>query len=182
LIKELQIEAEKAAEEDARQEAERLKKEEEKEREKAVYPFDKAHDRWLEVQEEYGKDSNTIYRCERDWSRFFACTKFAKMDIRTIHSTECRRITRQHSGNLSEARPDASGRNRRLRGSKTPQLRFLQRPQAHRDGRILVWQVSSDGGPHTWTLLPFMHIQMRPASFLYAEGACNVAGGVEWQS
>ena len=88
LIKELQIEAEKAAEEDARQEAERLKKEEEKEREKAVYPFDKAHDRWLEVQEEYGKDSNTIYRYERDWSRFFACTKFAKMDIRTMTSKD----------------------------------------------------------------------------------------------
>ena len=95
MIKELQIEAEKAAEEEARQEAERLKKEEEKEREKAVYPFDKAHDRWLEVQEEYGKDSNTIYRYERDWSRFFACTKFAKMDIRTMTSKEVQTVLQQ---------------------------------------------------------------------------------------
>lgn len=45
------------------------------------YSFAQAHDRWLEMQYEYGKDENTIYKYESDWRRFFAGTEFEKKDI-----------------------------------------------------------------------------------------------------
>ena len=48
------------------------------------YIFAQAHDRWLEVQEEYGKDPNTLYRYRSDWTRFFSGTKFSKMNILTM--------------------------------------------------------------------------------------------------
>ena len=49
-----------------------------------TYTFAEAHDRWMEVQEEYGKNPNTLYKHESDWRRFFSGTKFAKMNILTM--------------------------------------------------------------------------------------------------
>jgi len=49
-----------------------------------VYTFSQAHDRWLEMQEEYGRNPNTIYKYEADWRRFFAGRKFSKMNILTM--------------------------------------------------------------------------------------------------
>ena len=48
------------------------------------YPFSKAHDRWMEMQEEYGKHPNTIYKYGSDWNRFFNGTEFAKKELTSI--------------------------------------------------------------------------------------------------
>lgn len=48
------------------------------------YTFADAHDRWQAVQEEYGKDPNTLYRYHSDWNRFFSGTKFSRMNILTM--------------------------------------------------------------------------------------------------
>lgn len=48
------------------------------------YTFSQAHDRWLEVQNEYGKNPNTIYKYEKDWRRFFLGTSFSKLNILTM--------------------------------------------------------------------------------------------------
>ncbi len=48
------------------------------------YTFAEAHDRWQAVQEEYGKDPNTLYRYHSDWNRFFSGTKFSRMNILTM--------------------------------------------------------------------------------------------------
>lgn len=67
-----------------------------------IYTFSQAHDRWLAMQREYGKTDNTIYRYEADWRRFFAGTKFAKMDILTMspHDIEVFVINRIKDLNL----------------------------------------------------------------------------------
>lgn len=49
-----------------------------------VYTFSQAHDRWLEMQREYGKTDNTIFKYEADWRRFFLGTEFSKMNIITM--------------------------------------------------------------------------------------------------
>lgn len=48
------------------------------------YTFAQAHDRWMEVQEEYDKNPNTLYKYEKDWRRYFMGTKFSKMNISDI--------------------------------------------------------------------------------------------------
>lgn len=48
------------------------------------YTFSQAHDKWLETQVEYGKLNNSIRRYETDWNRFFADSKFRKMNITDI--------------------------------------------------------------------------------------------------
>ena len=67
-----------------------------------IYTFSQAHDRWLEVQEEYGKDPNTIYKYEADWRRFFLGTDFAKNNILTMtpHDIEAFMIDKIKSMNL----------------------------------------------------------------------------------
>ena len=50
----------------------------------SIYTFSQAHDRWLEVQKEYGKSPNTIYKYESDWRRFFMDTHFNNMNILTM--------------------------------------------------------------------------------------------------
>lgn len=62
---------------------ERFDEEEDKGR---IITFEKAHDRWEKVQEEYGKEPNTLYRYHSDWNRFFSGTKFSKMNILTMTS------------------------------------------------------------------------------------------------
>ena len=52
------------------------------------YTFAQAHSRWLKVQEEYGKEPNSIYRYEYDWKRYFAETEFSKKDISLITSRD----------------------------------------------------------------------------------------------
>lgn len=54
--------------------------------EENAIPFQKAHDRWEQVQEEYGKEPNTLYRYHSDWNRFFLGTEFAKKNILTMTS------------------------------------------------------------------------------------------------
>lgn len=54
------------------------------EKKEEIYTFSQAHDRWLKVQEEYGKNPNTIYKHESDWRRFFQGTKFARQNILTM--------------------------------------------------------------------------------------------------
>ena len=53
-----------------------------------MYTFAQAHDRWLEVQREYGKEPNSIYRYEYDWKRYFAGTDFSDKDITLITSRD----------------------------------------------------------------------------------------------
>ena len=53
-----------------------------------TYTFAQAHDRWLEMQWEYGKEDNTIFRYEADWRRFFSGTAFSRMDILTMTSRD----------------------------------------------------------------------------------------------
>ena len=53
----------------------------EEEAEPNIYTFDKAHDRWMEAQREYGKSNNSIRRYETDWARFFSDSKFKDMDL-----------------------------------------------------------------------------------------------------
>lgn len=53
----------------------------EEESPKDVYTFQMGHDRWMEMQEEYGKNPNTIYKYEADWRRFFQGTEFANKDL-----------------------------------------------------------------------------------------------------
>lgn len=67
-----------------------------------VYTFSQAHDRWLEMQNEYGKTDNTIFKYEADWRRFFLGTAFSKMDILTItpHDIEVFMISRIKDLNL----------------------------------------------------------------------------------
>lgn len=54
------------------------------EKRKDHYTFSNAHDRWMEVQEEYGKDPNTLYKHRTNWNRFFMGTKFAKKELQLI--------------------------------------------------------------------------------------------------
>lgn len=49
-----------------------------------IYTFSQAHDKWLDMQNEYGKSSNTIYKYEADWRRFFDGTNFSKKDLTSI--------------------------------------------------------------------------------------------------
>lgn len=58
------------------------------EKEDPKYTFCKAHDRWMDVQVEYGKSNNSIRRYETDWVRFFSKTEFEKKDITKITSKE----------------------------------------------------------------------------------------------
>ena len=53
-----------------------------------VYTFTLAHDRWLKLQEEYGKTNNSLRRYETDWNRFFADSDFRKMDINEISTRD----------------------------------------------------------------------------------------------
>ena len=53
-----------------------------------VMTFSQAHDRWMEMQREYGKTNNSIRRYETDWMRFFAGTKFEIMDVTKISSKD----------------------------------------------------------------------------------------------
>ena len=53
-----------------------------------VYTFTKAHDRWMEAQKDYGKDSNSIRHYETDWNRFFDGTEFAKKELIKITSRD----------------------------------------------------------------------------------------------
>lgn len=48
------------------------------------YTFADGHNRWLEVQEEYGKEPNTIYKYNNQWSRFFCGTMFSRMELINI--------------------------------------------------------------------------------------------------
>lgn len=57
-------------------------------KEEPVLTFSQAHDRWLEMQHEYGKTNNSIRRYETDWTRFFAGTKFELMDVMKISSKD----------------------------------------------------------------------------------------------
>lgn len=56
------------------------------EKRKERYTFADAHDRWMEVQEEYGRDPNTLYKYRTSWNRFFMGTKFSKKEIQLITS------------------------------------------------------------------------------------------------
>ena len=51
-------------------------------------PFSAAHDKWLAMQEEYGRVPNSIRRYETDWNRFFVGTDFASMNIFEITSRD----------------------------------------------------------------------------------------------
>lgn len=56
--------------------------------EKPGITFSDAHDKWLTMQEEYGRVPNSIRRYETDWNRFFAGTEFAQMNIFDITSRD----------------------------------------------------------------------------------------------
>lgn len=68
------------------------------------YTFITAHDRWLEVQEEYGKEPNTIYKYTNDWNRFFRGTEFSKMELDKItpHDIEAFMISTIKEKNLKK--------------------------------------------------------------------------------
>ena len=60
----------------------------EEEPEDKTYTFSKGHDKWMEMQKEYGKSNNSIRRYETDWFRFFDGTPFARADLSSITSKD----------------------------------------------------------------------------------------------